>query len=119
MAARRSSKLVTATRLRRMGNISSLITVDMGMPARLSSASNISLPWRMFSSRRSFFNHCLILVRAVPLLQMVSQSRLGPGAALLVWISTISPFCSTWVKGTMRPLTLAPIMWLPTAEWME
>ena len=72
----------------------------------------------MFSSRRSFLNHCLIFVRAAPLLARFSQSRLGPGAFFDVRMSTMSPFCSTWSKVTMRPLTVAPTMLLPMAEWM-
>ena len=72
----------------------------------------------MFSSRFSFLNHCLIFVRAAPLLVRLSQSRLGPLAFLEVKISTMSPFFSTWSSVTMRLFTLAPIMRLPTAEWM-
>ena len=72
----------------------------------------------MFSSRFSFLNHCFILVRALELLASCSQSRLGPGALLEVRTSTMSPFCSTWSKVTMRPLTEAPTMLLPTPECM-
>ena len=42
-----------------------------------------------------FLNHCLIFVRAAPLLARFSQSRLGPGAFFDVRMSTMSPFCST------------------------
>ena len=72
----------------------------------------------MFSSRRSFLNHCFIFVRAEELFASWSQSRLGPGADLLVRTSTMSPFWSLWSKVTMRPLTLAPTMELPTPECM-
>ena len=91
----------------------------MRRPLLRSSASNISLPRAIFSSRRSFLNHCFIFVRAEPLFAMFSQSRLGPGAFFAVRTSTISPFCSTWSKVTIRPLTDAPTMLLPTAEWIE
>ena len=67
----------------------------MGRPMRFISDSKEDLPWTMFSSRRSFLNHCLIFVRAAPLLARFSQSRLGPGAFFDVRMSTMSPFCST------------------------
>ena len=72
----------------------------------------------MFSSRFSFLNHWRILERASLLLAIFIQSRLGPLAFLEVKISTMSPFFSTWSSVTMRLFTLAPIMRLPTAEWM-
>ena len=100
------------------GSTSSSVTSDIVRPLRLSSASNISRPRWMFSSRRSFLNHCFIFVRALELLASCSQSRLGPGALLDVRTSTMSPFCSLWSKVTMRPLTLAPTIALPTPECM-
>ena len=48
-------------------------------------------PVAMFSSRRSFLNHCLILFLASLLLAIFIQSRLGPWAALEVMTSTMSP----------------------------
>ena len=72
----------------------------------------------MFSSRFSFLNHCLILVRAWLLWQMFSQSRLGPLALLEVMTSTMSPLRSLVSMFAMRLLTLAPTMALPTPEWM-
>ena len=72
----------------------------------------------MFSSRRSFLNHWRILFRASLDLHRFSQSRLGPWAVLEVMTSTMSPLFSSASKGTMRPLTLAPVIRLPTAEWM-
>ena len=62
--------------------------------------------------------HWRILLRASLDLQIFIQSRLGPWADLEVMTSTMSPFFSGVSKVTMRPLTLAPVMWLPTAEWM-
>ena len=52
------------------------------MPMCRSSDSKLSLPRAMFSSRFSFLNHCLILMRAWFERQMFSQSRLGPLRAL-------------------------------------
>ena len=78
-----------------------------------------ALPRTMFSSRFSFLNHWRILVRAVALLARLIQSRAGPLEEGEVLTSTMSPFSSTRSKETMRPLTLAPVMWLPTWEWME
>ena len=77
------------------GRISSPMMSAGAMPLARSSRSNCSLPWTMFSSRRSFLNHCLIFVRAAPLLARFSQSRLGPGAFFDVRMSIMSPFCST------------------------
>ena len=84
----------------------------------MSSDSKEARPVAMFSSRRSFLNHWRILLRASLDLQIFIQSRLGPWADLEVITSTMSPFFSGVSKVTMRPLTLAPVMWLPTAEWM-
>ena len=63
-------------------------------------ALKLRLPWTMFSSRRSFLNHCLIFVRAAPLLARLSQSRLGPGAFFDVRMSTMSPFLQHVVKSS-------------------
>ena len=52
----------------------------MEMPLCFSSSSSMLRPRMMFSSRRSFLNHCLILVLAEPLWAIFSQSLLGPGA---------------------------------------
>ena len=46
---------------------------------------------------------------------MSSQSRDGPWLDLLVMTSTMSPLLSFVCSGTMRPLTLAPTVWLPTS----
>ena len=91
----------------------------MEKPARFSSLSKAERPWMMLSARRSFLNHWRILFRASLLLHSFIQSRLGPLADLEVRISTMSPLESFVSKGTMRPLILAPVIWLPTAEWME
>ena len=96
-----------------------MVMEDMGIPACRSSDSKEARPVAMFSSRRSFLNHWRILLRASLDLHSFIQSRLGPWADLEVMTSTIWPFWSWVSKGTMRPLTLAPVMWLPTAEWME
>lgn len=90
----------------------------MVRPWRLSSDSNMARPVAMFSSRRSFLNHWRILLRASLDLQIFIQSRLGPWADLEVMTSTMSPFLRGESKVTMRPFTLAPVIWLPTAEWM-
>jgi hypothetical protein len=50
---------------------------------------------------------------------IVSQSRDGPRAALLVMISTMSPFCSLWSSGTIRPLTFAPMHRWPMSVWIR
>ena len=92
---------------------------DILSPACFSSASKEARPVAMFSSRRSFLNHWRILLRASLDLQIFIQSRLGPLADLEVMTSTMSPDWSWASKGTMRPLTRAPVMWLPTSEWME
>ena len=77
------------------GRTSSSMMSSMRRPLFLSSDSNIARPRSMFSSRRSFLNHCFIFVRAEPLFAILSQSRLGPAAFFEVLTSTISPFCST------------------------
>ena len=87
-------------------------------PAWRSSDSKLALPCWMFSSRRSRLNHCLILMRELLDWHSDSQSRLGPLAVFEVSTSTMSPFCSRVSKPTMRELTLAPTMRLPTSEWM-
>ena len=90
----------------------------MEMPQCFSSASKAARPLAMFSSFFSFLNHWRILLRASLDLAIFIQSRLGPLAFLEVRISTMSPFFSTWSSVTIRPLTLAPTIRLPTAEWM-
>ena len=94
------------------------MTSFMAMPQCFSSASKAARPATMFSSFFSFLNHWRILLRASLDLAIFSQSRLGPLADLEVMISTMSPFFRLESSVTMRPLILAPIMWLPTAEWM-
>ena len=88
------------------------------MRLRRISFSRASRPSWMFSSRRSFLNQLRILLRASLVVTIFSQSRLGPLSAGPVRISMISPVATLWSMGTMRPFTLAPIMRLPTAEWM-
>jgi len=65
-------------------------------------------------SRWCTFSQCLILLRARDDLTTPNQSRLGlcPG-----WVitSTMSPECSLWRSGTMRPLTFAPVQLCPTS----
>ena len=80
MAAYRSSSEVKASCLRIVRQ--DLVVRDVGRRDAVGGAARAqtcSLPWTMFSSRRSFLNHCLIFVRAAPLLASLSQSRLGPG----------------------------------------
>ena len=70
----------------------------------------------MASSRRSFVNHCLILLLARGDLTNVSQSRLGPApSAFEVSTSTESPVTSVVSSGARRPLTRAPMQWWPTS----
>ena len=92
---------------------------ESGIAIRRISASKAAFPFVIFSSRRSFLNHWRILFLASELFTRLSQSRLGPFAEVDVMTSTISPDWSWCEKGTMRPLTLAIDIWLPTAEWME
>src|SRR6266487_1483953 len=47
------------------------------------------------------------------------QLRLGQCGPLEVRISTISPFCRAYSRGTMRPFTLAPTQRCPTSVWMR
>ena len=84
--------LGTESFLSMAGRTSSSIMSDMERPLRRISASKSVRPYWMFSSRRSFLNHCFIFVRADELLASCSQSRLGPGALLEVRTSTMSPF---------------------------
>ena len=118
MAAYSSSRVPKRTFLRMKGSTSSAVMAARERPTCLSSDSKEARPVAMFSSRRSFLNHWRILLRASLDLQIFIQSRLGPWADLEVITSTMSPLFSGVSKGTMRPLTLAPVMWLPTAEWM-
>lgn len=87
-------------------------------PQRFSSDSKEARPVTTFSSRRSRLSHWRILERALLDRAIFTQSRLGPWADWEVTTSTMSPFFRRQSKGTMRPLTLAATMWLPTAEWM-
>ena len=61
---------------------------------RCSSRSSTCLPWAMFSSRCWRLNHWRIFSRAWLVVTMLSQSRDGPWALLVVTISTMSPFLS-------------------------
>lgn len=47
-------------------------------------------------------------LRALLVLTILIQSRLGPNELGLVTISTTSPVFNLAVSGTIRPLTLAP-----------
>ena len=73
----------------------------------------------MFSSRSSRLSQARIFALASPVLTMFSQSREGPWEDDEVMISTKSPVLSSVFRGTMRWLILAPMQWLPTAEWMR
>ena len=95
MAAYISSSDVKHSFFSMPGRFSSLVSSFSVTPVRFSSDSKLCRPLTMFSSRFSFLNHCLIFVRAPLLLQIFSQSRLGPGAFFDVRMSTMSPFCST------------------------
>ena len=77
------------------------------------------MPFMTFSSRSSFFSQARILALASLVLTMLSQSREGPWEACEVMTSTKSPVSRELDRGTMRPLTLAPMQRLPTAEWMR
>ena len=100
------------------GRFSSAVSSFRVTPQRFSSDSKEARPLTMFSSRRSRLNHWRILERALLERAIFTQSRLGPWADWEVTTSTMSPFFRRVSKGTRRPLTLAPTMWLPTAEWM-
>ena len=73
----------------------------------------------MFSSRSERLNQARIFSRAAGVRTIVSQSRDGPRAALLVTISTMSPEASLWSSGMMRPFTFAPMVRWPTSVWMR
>ncbi len=70
----------------------------------------------MFSSRYSFFRNARIFACACGVLQIRTQSALGPFDDALVMISTRSPVSSGVSSGMMRPLILLPTHLLPTAE---
>lgn len=53
-------------------------------------------------------------LRALFVLTSLIQSRLGPNELGLVTISQVSPVLSLAVKGTIRPLTFAPVAFSPT-----
>ena len=72
----------------------------------------------ILSSFSSWRNHWLIRFFAWVLLTTFSQSRLGPLEFCEVIISTRSPLWSSVSMGTSFPLTLAPTILFPTAEWM-
>ena len=80
-----------------LGSTSSAVMELRGILACFSSDSNRARPVAMFSSLRSRLNHWRILFRASLLLAILSQSRLGPLAALEVSTSTMSPFFR-WVS---------------------
>ena len=58
----------------------------------------------------------LTLDRARVDLTVLSQSRDGFCVGD-VTTSTMSPWRSTWRRGTILPLTRAPTQWLPTCVW--
>ena len=118
MAAYISSTELKLSFFSTLGTFSSASSSFRDTPVRFSSDSKLWRPLTMFSSRFSRLNHWRILLRALLERAILIQSRLGPWALWLVVTSTTSPFCSRWFSGTMRPLTLADTMWLPTAEWM-
>ena len=93
MEAYSSSRVPKRTFRRMWGRASSAVMADRGIFMCFSSASKAARPVAMFSSRRSFLNHWRILFRASLDLQIFSQSRLGPFAALEVCTSTMSPLC--------------------------
>ena len=75
-----------------------------------------SLPCSIASSRRSFVNQALILLRARVLATKLTQSWLGPASGFFeVNTSTESPLESVLSSGTRRPLTFAPIVRWPTS----
>ena len=73
----------------------------------------------MFSSFSSFFRNWRILALAWGVLQMRSQSVLGPLLEAEVMISTRSPVSSGVSRGKILPLIRAPTHLLPTALWMR
>lgn len=106
-------------RLNRAATISLFMTWESTMPWRLASTMSISRPRSIFSCLSSFLNQERILLLACWVLTMDSQSRLGPATLVEVMISTISPIWSSRSRGTILPLTLAPIQRLPIWLWMR
>ena len=91
MAAYISSSDVKHSFFSMPGRFSSLVSSFSVTPVRFSSDSKLCRPLTMFSSRFSFLNHWRILLRALLLRAIFTQSRLGPWADLLVITSTTSP----------------------------
>ena len=86
----RSSSEVMFSRLSTSAEYSGFRSVASGWPWRRAISSSISRPRWMFSSRFSRLNHWRMRLRAVCVLTILSQSRLGPGWLLEVMISTMS-----------------------------
>ena len=75
----------------------------------------MSFPFSIFSSLSVFLNHCWILVFALELFTIFSQSLLGPFAVSDVIISTISPLFSFVTIGIILLFTLHPTIRCPTS----
>ena len=81
---------------------------DIFTPRRVHSFSIMLRPRSMFSSLRDFFRNWRILALAWGVLQMRSQSVLGPLEEAEVMISTRSPVDRAVSRGTIFPFTRAP-----------
>ncbi len=75
------------------------------------------LPKVMLSPLSWFLIHCLIFVFARGVLTNSSQSLLGCCLGD-VMISTVCPFLSWYLSGTILLLILAPMHFSPTSEWI-
>ena len=75
----------------------------------------MSFPFSMLSSLSVFLNHCCILVLALELFTILSQSLLGPFAVSDVRISTMSPLFNFVIIGIILLLILHPIILCPTS----
>ena len=89
----------------------------MPSPCLRISRVSLSRPSCRSSERLTFEKYERILLRAEGVFTMVSQSREGL-ALFCVRISTRSPTCRRYDKGTMEPFTFAPTQWFPTSVWM-
>ena len=84
------------------------------MGIRRASFSNSRLPRSMLRARSSTCSTCRIRFRAREVETNASQSRLGL-CPFCVTTSTMSPFCSVVLSGTILPFTRAPTHWCPTS----
>ena len=113
MAANNSSCVLRVCRLQIFRMFSGVYST----PSLEKNSRNISSPACCIPRCSRFSMACILALAFAVVAKFIHEGCTC--CDLEVRISTWSPLCSLWLKGTSLWLTLAPMQWLPKNVWME